>query len=137
MVGMVLCTSVDSPRPVGRSRGLPLTRPISETDVRDAADVRSISERFEQPAETPDFQRHVAPLLGRLGCNGRACHGSFQGQGGFRLSLFGYDFSADHEALTEGRVNLLQPRQQPCLDQADERRKSRRWSPLRGRQLAI
>ncbi len=22
--------------------------------------------------ETPDFQRHVVPLLGRLGCNGRA-----------------------------------------------------------------
>ena len=23
-------------------------------------------------AEVPDFQRHVSPLLGRLGCNGRA-----------------------------------------------------------------
>jgi hypothetical protein len=34
----------------------------------------------------------VGPLLGRLGCNGRACHGSFQGQGGFQLSLFGYDY---------------------------------------------
>ena len=59
--------------------------------------------------ETPDFQRHVTPLLGRLGCNGRACHGSFQGQGGFRLSLFGYDFKADHDALLEsgaGRVDL-------------------------------
>src|ERR1051325_10573587 len=51
--------------------------------------------------ETPSFQRHVVPLLGRLGCNGRACHGSFQGQGGFRLSLFGYDFNADLEALTQ------------------------------------
>ena len=50
--------------------------------------------------EVPDFQRHVVPLLGRLGCNGRACHGSFQGRGGFRLSLFGYDFAMDHAALT-------------------------------------
>ncbi|GIW99463.1 MAG: hypothetical protein KatS3mg111_2796 [Pirellulaceae bacterium] len=59
--------------------------------------------------EVPDFQKHVMPLLGRLGCNGRACHGSFQGQGGFRLSLFGYDFQADYEALLEegaGRVDL-------------------------------
>ncbi len=59
--------------------------------------------------ETPDFQKHVSPLLGRLGCNGRACHGSFQGQGGFRLSLFGYDFDADYQALLEegaGRVDL-------------------------------
>ncbi|MEZ6135898.1 MAG: DUF1549 and DUF1553 domain-containing protein [Pirellulaceae bacterium] len=51
--------------------------------------------------EVPDFQQHVSPLLGRLGCNGRACHGSFQGQGGFQLSLFGYDFKADHAALLE------------------------------------
>lgn len=59
--------------------------------------------------EIPDFQKHVAPLLGRLGCNGRACHGSFQGQGGFQLSLFGYDFKADYAALLEdgaARVDL-------------------------------
>jgi hypothetical protein len=59
--------------------------------------------------EIPDFQQHVSPLLGRLGCNGRACHGSFQGQGGFQLSLFGYDFDADHQALLEeesARVDL-------------------------------
>ncbi len=51
--------------------------------------------------EEADFQRHVSPLLGRLGCNGRSCHGSFQGQGNFRLSLFGYDFAMDHQALLE------------------------------------
>ncbi len=72
----------------------------------------TVAERF-QPAdvvEEPDFQRHVSPLLGKLGCNGRSCHGSFQGRGDFRLSLFGYDFVADHEALLvkqdEPRVNL-------------------------------
>lgn len=73
-----------------------------------------VSERFAKATadESPDFQRHVIPLLGRLGCNGRACHGSFQGQGGFQLSLFGYDFDADHAALTAGdepRVNLTRP----------------------------
>ncbi len=63
--------------------------------------IRPIQERFapEDVEEVPDFQRHVLPLMGRLGCNGRACHGSFQGRGGFRLSLFGYDFKMDHEAL--------------------------------------
>src|SRR5687767_10650436 len=73
-----------------------------------------IDQRFAaaDAAETPSFQRHVVPLLGRLGCNGRACHGSFQGQGGFRLSLFGYDFKADHAALFGGdnpRVNVKDP----------------------------
>jgi hypothetical protein len=59
--------------------------------------------------EVPDFQRHITPLLGRLGCNGRACHGSFQGRGDFRLSLFGYDFRADHAELLDpdtGRVDV-------------------------------
>jgi hypothetical protein len=62
------------------------------------------SQRFAaaDAAEAPSFQRHVLPLLGQLGCNGRACHGSFQGQGGFRLSLFGYDFKADHDAMMGG-----------------------------------
>ncbi|MEQ8785307.1 MAG: DUF1549 and DUF1553 domain-containing protein [Pirellulaceae bacterium] len=75
----------------------------------------SASERYAADAENPpapNFQRHVVTLLGRLGCNGRSCHGSFQGQGGFRLSMFGYDFAADHEALAGGdepRVNLDKP----------------------------
>lgn len=68
--------------------------------------------RLARGNETPDFQRHVLPLLGRLGCNGRACHGSFQGQGGFRLSMFGYDFRLDHDSLTkakDARVNVKIP----------------------------
>jgi Protein of unknown function (DUF1549)/Protein of unknown function (DUF1553) len=78
------------------------------------------SQRFAKAgaAETPDFRRHVLPMLGRQGCNGRACHGSFQGQGGFRLSLFGYDFQADHEALTGGeepRANRANPRESLIL----------------------
>jgi hypothetical protein len=80
------------------------------SDDRPAEVVRPAHERFA-PAdvrEVPDFRKHVVPLLGRLGCNGRACHGSFQGKGGFRLSLFGYDFPADHAALTD-RVNLKAP----------------------------
>ncbi len=74
-------------------------------DARPRIDTRFTDESI---AETPDFRQHVVPLLGKVGCNGRACHGSFQGRGGFRLSLFGYDFKADHEALTQGekpRVN--------------------------------
>ena len=59
------------------------------------------SERFErrQTREVPDFQRHVVPLLGRLGCNSAKCHGSFQGRGELRLSLFGFDFASDRAAL--------------------------------------
>jgi hypothetical protein len=85
-----------------------------------AAELPRIDERYagEAAGEVPDFRQHVVPLVGKLGCNGRACHGSFQGQGGFRLSLFGYDFKADHDALVAGdapRTNLAQPHESLIL----------------------
>ena len=82
--------------------GLPVGAFAVSPDSAKGKVLPSLSERFsgeQDIKEVPDFQKHVVPLLSRLGCNGRACHGSFQGRGGFQLSLFGYDFSADHKAL--------------------------------------
>ena len=76
---------------------------------------------MEDLRETPDFQRHVLTLMGRLGCNTRSCHGSFQGQGGLRLSLFGYDFKADRETLLKDgskRVTLDDPEGSKILQKA-------------------
>ncbi|MCS6850359.1 MAG: PSD1 and planctomycete cytochrome C domain-containing protein [Gemmataceae bacterium] len=60
-----------------------------------------------------DFERHIMGLFGRLGCNSGSCHGSFQGKGGFRLSLFGYDPEKDYYALTREvlgrRINPVDP----------------------------
>src|SRR3954466_2031419 len=60
-----------------------------------------------------DFERHAASLLGKHGCSAGACHGSFQGKGGLRLSLFGHDPGQDFHALTRGalgrRVNVADP----------------------------
>ncbi len=66
------------------------------------------------PGGTPDFVRHVSPLFSKLGCNNRACHGSFQGQSGFRLSLFGFEPEEDLKALLEDdgdglRANVEDP----------------------------
>lgn len=75
---------------------------------RDAVEPRPVSSAYaESSTATPDFQKHVVPLLGRLGCNGRACHGSFQGQGGFQLSLFGYDFAKDHKQITDDEFSRI------------------------------
>ncbi len=86
------------------------------------AEISSIAERFAKEApETPDFRMHVSPLLGKVGCNGRACHGSFQGRGNFRLSLFGFDFKMDHDNLTKGdnpRVDLESPEESLILQKA-------------------
>jgi hypothetical protein len=60
-----------------------------------------------------DFERHVMGLFGRMGCNAGSCHGSFQGKGGFRLSLFGYEPAKDYLALTRDvlarRINPVDP----------------------------
>ena len=81
--------------------------------------LRPASERFATPDtdEVPDFRRQVIPVIGKLGCNSRACHGSFQGQGGFQLSLFGYDFKMDHDGLID-RVDLEDPATSYTLQKA-------------------
>src|SRR5437879_130147 len=50
----------------------------------------------DKTIETVDFERHVMGLFGRQGCNAGSCHGSFQGKGGFRLSLFAYEPKIDY-----------------------------------------
>jgi hypothetical protein len=97
------------------------------------------SERWKDISKADDasFRRHVVPLMSRSGCSGRECHGSFQGRGGFQLSLFGYDFEKDHEAITKGkggaeeiRVDLKEPMKslilaKPSLDGEEHKGKKR------------
>lgn len=60
-----------------------------------------------------DFERHVMGILGRSGCAGGGCHGSFQGKGGLRLSLFGFEPDKDFVAITRDsnarRINTNDP----------------------------
>ncbi len=59
----------------------------------------------ETGAETViDFENEVQPILTRFGCNSGPCHGKARGQGGFQLSLFGFDVQQDFDAIVkEGR----------------------------------
>jgi hypothetical protein len=47
------------------------------------------------------FSNEVVPLLTRAGCNQGACHGSQHGQGGFKLSLLGYDTDLDYAQIAK------------------------------------
>jgi hypothetical protein len=83
-----------------------------------------------------DFERHVMGLFGRMGCNSGSCHGSFQGKGGFRLSLFGYDPEKDYVALTRDvlgrRLDSVNPDNSLLLLKATGRTShggGRRFSP--------
>src|SRR6478752_762996 len=63
--------------------------------------------------KAPDFRTDVQPVLTRAGCNAGACHGAASGQGGFKLSLFGYDPESDFERITREfggrRIDFARP----------------------------
>lgn len=74
--------------------------------------------------EPPVFRTDVLPVLTRAGCNAGACHGAASGQGGLRLSLFGYDPESDFEHLTREfggrRIDLARPDESLLLRKASE-----------------
>ncbi len=45
------------------------------------------------------FSYEVVPILTKGRCNAGGCHGKAEGQNGFKLSLFGFDAAADHDAI--------------------------------------
>jgi hypothetical protein len=61
----------------------------------------------------PSFRNQVQPILAKAGCSTGACHGAAAGQGGFKLSLLGYDDMGDHLSITHSangrRIVLEQP----------------------------
>lgn len=68
----------------------------------------SISLTVPPTAEAGDaafhFENQIVPLLSRYNCNSSGCHGKAEGQGGFKLSVFGFDPTADHASIVkEGR----------------------------------
>ncbi len=67
-----------------------------------------------QAAESSwNFATQILPVITKSGCNTGACHGAATGQGGFSLSLFGYDAAHDHAAITHAlsgrRIDLADP----------------------------
>ena len=66
----------------------------------------------------PSFRNQVQPVLARFGCSTGACHGAAAGQGGFRLSLLGYDELGDHLSITRmanGRRVVLEAPERSLL----------------------
>ncbi len=85
----------------------------------------------ESSRETPiSFERSIAPILTKKGCNGSSCHGGVKGRGGFKLSLNSLNPREDHKWIVRGgvfqvlttesdpevpRVNLAEPQQSLLL----------------------
>ena len=56
----------------------------------------------EDAPSAVSFRNHIQPILAKTGCSLGACHGAAAGQGGFKLSLRGYDDEGDYLTLTRG-----------------------------------
>ena len=89
---------------------------ISTLPTAQAQSFSTPSERFGDPTSgaIPSFRKHVIPLLGVRGCNGRECHGSFAGKGDFQLSLFGYDFDKDHKEIVRDEDEIRTDKENPA-----------------------
>jgi hypothetical protein len=63
-----------------------------------SASTAALVQRADSPVAA-SFAADVLPVLTKLGCNGASCHGSLNGQAGFKLSLFGYDPDFDWDMI--------------------------------------
>ena len=87
-----------------------LTTPLVALLVLCGATLRS---EEAQERTIVSFRGEVQPILTKYGCNSGACHGAAAGKNGFKLSLRGYDFGADHASMTRQaagrRINQARP----------------------------
>lgn len=90
--------------PVGDGEGFIVAK-VAGREIRVTVRVRGTD--ADRPAT---FERDILPILTRAGCNSGPCHGKARGQGGFQLSLLGYDPDFDYAAIVnEGRGRRLFP----------------------------
>jgi hypothetical protein len=82
-------------------------RPLAEG--RAELQIQRSDERMVVPVEVRgmtsprpvSFRNEILPILTKAGCNAGGCHGKAEGQNGFKLSIFGFDPVADHQALVQ------------------------------------
>jgi hypothetical protein len=110
---------------IARVDELGLITPIADGETAVVVDHAGGSTRVSvtvkgiaQP-EPLSFRRDVIPILTKATCNMGGCHGKAEGQNGFKLTVFGFDPKADHDAITkEGRgrrISLAAPEQSLLL----------------------
>lgn len=79
--------------------------PVTVSDVSDVPSVQYLD--------------HVRPILAKNGCAMAACHAAQHGQGGFKLSVFGFEPDKDRVAMVRDsigrRVSLVDPEQSLLL----------------------
>ena len=82
----------------------------------------SVKVALNTPRAAASFVDDVMPALSKAGCNQGRCHASQFGKGGFKLSVFGFDSSADYQSLVrqwnQRRISPVRPRDSLVLKKA-------------------
>src|SRR5437588_11528192 len=68
---------------------------------------------FARADEPVSFKNEVMAVLSRAGCNQGVCHGNFNGKGGFKLSLRGFDPDFDLASITRDTLGRRIDRHRP------------------------
>jgi hypothetical protein len=78
--------------------------------LRTTVPVAAVESRTVTPVS---LANDLEPLFTKIGCNQGSCHGQQNGQGGFKLTLRGYDSAFDYEQIWRAdsarRVNAKEP----------------------------
>jgi hypothetical protein len=99
----------------GDGRVSPVGNGTAEVQIRSGGAIRTVTIKVAGQAapEPVSFQFHTMPILAKAGCSGGACHGSPNGKGGFKLSLFGFEPEMDRQTLlrefSRRRINVFEP----------------------------
>jgi hypothetical protein len=89
-------------RPLSEGRGTILVRYEKQTV---SVPLEVIGLKSPHPVS---FRNEITPILTKAGCNSGGCHGKAEGQGGFKLSIFGFAPQVDFQALAwEGKARRL------------------------------
>jgi len=83
----------------GRVRGLRDGKGLIEVEAANSKHEVEVTVAQTGIPRRFNFEDDITPLFSRFGCNSSGCHGKAEGQNGFKLSVFGYDPSADYKAL--------------------------------------
>lgn len=85
------------------------------------------------------FDRDIMPIFTKAGCNAAGCHGTANGQSGFKLSLFASDPQADYQELIRDadgrRINRVEPEKSLLFLKATGKVKHKSDRPLNPKSL--
>ncbi|MCH2202189.1 MAG: DUF1549 and DUF1553 domain-containing protein [Fuerstiella sp.] len=89
----------------------PRSEGSGQIEIRYGGQSRHVNVHVNFSGAAASFSDHVIPVMTKAGCNQGTCHASQFGKGGFKLSVFGFDDTADYTSIArqqrQRRISLI------------------------------